>query len=159
MKLPLSLFLAPPLAFAWHLPPNCQPAKTSRVIRIYFPCMANLNSWQQKWLIPPSVYTALTCVDCRLFWAQDAEVWVTEGPDRSKLLPIGGQDFLMPQRGDCLKGVLSHKFLPASKTLHKAGTIRWNCISNFLPSVLSGWYGLPGHYGGRFWPRKIWEIV
>ena len=73
---------------------------------------------------PPSVYTALTCIDCCLFWAQDAEVWVTEGPDPSNLLLIGGQDFLMPQRGDCLKGVLSHKFLPASKTLHKAGTIR-----------------------------------
>ena len=105
-------------------------------LRTDFPYVANLNPWHQKWLITPqaSVYTALTCVDCRLFWAQDAEVWVTEGPDRSNLVPIGGQDFLMPQRGDCLKGVLSHKFLPASKTLHKAGTIRWNCISNFLPS-------------------------
>ena len=123
MKLPLSLFLA--------ITSLTSTTKLSTNLNVGIVlCHENIFCGKSEFLtaemIDSSVDTTLTCVDWPgLFRAQDAEVWVTEGPDLAQLCSDWWPRlFNVPQRGDCLKGVLSHKFLPASKTLHKAGTIR-----------------------------------
>ena len=55
-----------------------------------------------------------------------------------------------------LKGCWTPNSCPASKSAHKAQT---NCISNFLPSLVTGWCGGRAHYKARSWPRKIWVLV
>ena len=130
VKLPLSLFLA----LSWNLTWTTKLATNLNlgivICQMYY--VANLNSWQQKWL-STLVWHALIGRVCfgprmRKFGSRKVQIPAQLASDWWPRL------FNAPQRGDCLKGVLSHKFLPASKTLHKAGTIRWNCISNFLPS-------------------------
>ena len=51
-----------------------------------------------------------------------------------------------------LKGCWTPNSCPASKSAHKGQT---NCISNFLPSLVTGRCGRAAHYKARFWPRKI----
>ena len=139
VKLPLSLFLA--LA-GWHLPPHLLSAHINvgivMCLNNIFPLWGESEFLTKAGMIDFPV-PGLHYFDMRwLPGSVSGPGCASLGHGRSRSLQLCSdwwpRLFNVPQRGDCLKGVLSHKFLPASKTLHKAGTIRWNCISNFLPS-------------------------
>ena len=103
MKLPLSLFLAiTSLTSTTKLSTNLNVG----IVLCHENILCGKSEFLTAQMIDSPVDTTLTCVDCPgLFRAQDAEVSVTEGPDRSNFAPIGGQDFLMFHKGEIvLKG-------------------------------------------------------
>ena len=85
----------------------------------------------------------LTVISCT---GSDGEVTTKKAMDakngckeeRASSSPIGEADFLMPPRGDCLKGVLNNKFLAGSKTTRKEGNNPMKLHFKFLTFFLSG---------------------